>query len=124
MRDRADKVRRHAVGRSCIRRQSASGNANRGRECTREWGSKGRPRRGEEDVGESRRTGFDRRTPVKRLLEYAILDAQGIIGAVGGFSIENAVPRAKNSVLGELPGYTNPWSKVVLVNVQRRCVKG
>src|SRR5258708_37841816 len=106
-----------------MRGQMASGDGARGGECTREGRSKGRARRGEEDVGECRRAGFGRGTPVKCLLESSILDAQSIISAVGGFSIKHAVTHAEHGVLGELPCDAKPRSKIIFIDVQRRSVK-
>ncbi len=94
----------------------------------RERSGRSRSGRGKEYVGESRRARSNLAsvgaTPSKRLLVYAVLHAQSVIGAVGGLSEENTVACAEDGVLGELPGNAEPGSDVVFVVVQRCGVQG
>ncbi len=117
MSDGIDKIWRHAMRRRSIRGQASGGKDDLWRERTREWSRNARSRRRKEDIWKFGPT-CGRSTSGKRLLEYTVLDAQGVIGTVGRLSVEDPVACAKNGVLGELPGYADPGSKVVLIDVQ------
>src|ERR1700730_15528031 len=108
--------------RSHIRGQASRREDNLWRERTRERGCRGGPGWRKEDIWK-RRTARVWKASGKCLLKYSVFDAQRVVGAVGGFSIEHAVACAKNCVLGELPGHTKPRSEIVLVDVKGRLIE-
>src|SRR5580700_4926556 len=105
MSDGVDEVRIHAVNRRRRSRQRSARNADGGCQRACERSRQSGARRREENVGEGRRTcpeGGATRCGIasaKSLLEYAVLNAQGIIRAVRCFPVEHPVARANNGIL-------------------------